>query len=603
MHDPADHPDLPDDLDEPQVMFLPLAAAPDAAWNGTEPGVFARRIPDFLHQVLNRGQPGPTAMLELQSAADHGPVSWVQLDAPPERDEAFELLPPDVDARAVVSGELAPAENGLRIEFHVFRDEEGAEFVTEKVGGVIPLANPVPGLLRLLRHLAKLLDVPFHEPPKGLLTDNGAAFRLFLQGLDNAMLLSGDLDIAVPDDKEALIRPFADALELDPSFGLALRVANATAAIALHGSRLDHDAVRRFLDRCYEVAPADGEACVAIAEQLSDMGDDERALAWLQHATHLDPPPPRGLESLGIILARRGDPSGARGLWQKGLDVDGHPDFFSHLAQLSFAEGQDDDAWGFVLRGLRRLHERTVRAAEWEDDHRDGVLLECLHAQLGARKAPASIVAALLELRALLGGESRVFLGLCLFAIGDRRDARAEIVAGLRGPVEYTARDCAVRALLQIDVADFEARFARACERARRGRNPRPALAEFQLWLHLQPEFWPALYYSAIAKRRLRQSDEALDLLATALEVSPDQPDLLAEMAEVFAERQNPKRALELVEEALKRRHGDGNLLLARVRYLLALGRKEDAATALQFVVAVLGRTRAVRKLERQLRR
>jgi tetratricopeptide (TPR) repeat protein len=572
-----------DELDDPEVMFLPLAAARGEAWRDLDAGVFARRIPDFVHQVLNQGQAGPTAMLELQTSSDSGPVHWVELDAPPDRDEAFELLPDDLDVRAVVTGEILPLEDALRIEFHVYRDEDGDEYVTEKMGGVVQLADPMPGLLRLTRHLARLLGITFHEPPTGLLTRNGDAFRHFLQGLDNAMLLSGDLEIAVPDDREALIRPCADALDLDPTFGLALRVANATTAIALDGARLDQEAVRRFLDRCYSAQPGDGDACVAIAEQLSDMGDDQRAVAWLEHATHLDPPPARGLESLGIMMARRGDHGAARGLWQRGLDVDGHPDFFSHLAQLSFAEQREGDAWELELRGLRRLRERTVRAGEWIDaDRGAGVLLECLHIQMAARAAPPAVADALDALRGVLTGEPRIHLGLCLAACGRRREARVELVAGLRAAVDLETRDRAVRALLQLDVADFEARFAKAIDRAQKARNPRPALAEFQLWLHLQPEFWPALFYSAVAKRRLGCGDEALDLLAAALEVTPDQPDVLQEMAELFDRRRNPKRALELVEKALEERPRDAGFHAAKTRYLRHLGRLEDARRCLR---------------------
>ncbi|HEB52552.1 MAG TPA: hypothetical protein ENI87_04770, partial [bacterium] len=392
-----------DEFGDPDVMFLPLAAAPDDRWGRLDPGVVARRIPDFVHQILNQGRAGPTAMLELQTASDAGPVTWVQLDAPPEHDEAFDLMPPQLRVQAVVSGEIAPVDGGLRLEFHVFRDEDDDEFVTEKMGSVLSLQNPVAGLMKLARRLARLLALPFEEPPPALLTENGAAFHHFLSGLDNAMLLSGDLEIDVPDDRAALIRPFADALVLDPSFGLALRVANATTAIALHGARLDRETVRSFLDRCYSAQPFDGEACVAVAEQLSEMGDEERAFAWLEHATHLDPPPSRGLENLGILKARRGEPEAARGLWEKGLSVDGHPDFFSHLAQLSFAEGCVDEAWDFAVRGLRRLRERTVRAAEWGDgDRGSGVLLECLQSHLCERPVPAHVVEALLAMRSLL---------------------------------------------------------------------------------------------------------------------------------------------------------------------------------------------------------
>jgi tetratricopeptide (TPR) repeat protein len=452
--------------------------------------------------------------------------------------------------------------------------------------------------------VARLVELDYYEPPRGLLTRNGQAFRLFLHALDNAMLLSGDLDIAVPEDREALIKPFADALAIDPDFGLALRVANATAAIALDGERLDQDAVRRFLDRCYRTHPADGEACVAVAEQLSDMGDDERAFAWLEHATLLDPPPPRGLESLGLLMARRGEPGRARDLWVKGLDIDGHPDFFSHLAQLSFAEDRDADAWDFTVRGLRRLRERTVRAGEFEDGERGaGVLLECLHAQLGNRTPPPEVAAALEGLRTLLVAEDRVFLGLCLALCGRRREARGELAGGLRQVLDLDVRDHGVRALLRLDVADFESRFARATDRATRARNPRPALAEFQLWLHMQPEFWPALYYTAIAKRRLGEADEALDLLQAALEVAPGQADILFALAEGFDRRRNPKRACELITQALIMRPRDARLHGAKVRYLQHLGRLDEARRSIRIAREAGLDSPELRRLQRRLGR
>jgi tetratricopeptide (TPR) repeat protein len=598
MTPPGSVPDLPLD---PEVMFLPLAAVPGEAWRGLDAAMFARRIPDFLHQVLNEGQIGPTAMLELQTANEDRPVAWVHLEAPPDREEAFAFLPPELDVRAVVSGEVAPVEGGLRFEFHVFRDDEEDEYVTAKVGGTVSLDDPVPALLRLVRHLARLLELPYHEPPRGLLTRNGRAFALFLQGLDNAMLLSGDLEIAVPEDRESLMRPFADALALDPSFGLALRVANATAAIALDDARLDQEMVRRFLDRCYQVQPSDGDACVAIAEQLSDMGDDERAFAWLERATLLDPPPPRGLESMGLLMARRGERDKARELWQRGLDIDGHPDFFSHLAQLHFAEDREAEAWEFTVRGLHRLRERTLRASEWEESERGaGVLLECLQAQLTRRSPPPPLVTALVALRGLMSAEDRVFVGMCLHAVGQRREARQELVAGVRNVIDPDVRDLAVRSLLQLDVADFEARFARASDRATRGRNPRPALAEFQLWLQLQPEFWPALFYSAIAKRRIGLADEALDLLAAAAEISPHQPDVLLAMADGFDRRRNPKRALELAEDALRERPRDPRLHAAKARYLHHLGRVDEAR---QVVVTALDAGYDHQDLRRLLRR
>ena len=157
--------------------------------------------------------------------------------------------------------------------------------------------------------------------------------------------------------------------------------------------------------------------------------------------------------------------------------------------------------------------------------------------------------------------------------------------------------------MLQIDVADFEERFAKATERSLRGRNPKPALAEFQLWLHLQPEFWPALYYSAIIKRRQCEEDEALDLFAAALEVSPNQPDILFEMAELFSRRDNPKRALELAERALRHRPTEPRLMEAKVRYLCELSRRSDARRVVTSAVNAGLDSAELRRLERSLRR
>jgi len=600
-----------DDLMAPDVMFVPLVAAPDEDWSehdvGAEldPGVLARRLPDFVHQVLNQGDPGPTAMLELQTDVGDEPVRWLRLTAVPDREDLFDLMPAGLDIRAIVSGEVAPTDAGIRVEFRVFRNEPGDEWVSQKIAGVLPLEDPISGLLRMSRHLARALELPFVAPSSGLLTRSFRAFLHFLDGLDNAMLLSGDLDIAVPDDRAQLIRPFAEALALDPAFGLALRVANATTMLAVDGRRLEQEVVRNFLDRCYQAQPGDGEACVAVAEQLSGMGDDQRAQEWLEHAAHLDPPPPRGLENLGMIRARDGDLPAARSLWQRGLEVDGHPDFFSHLAQLCLAESREDDAWGFFARGLWRLRERTARAAEWDDRERGRVvLLECLHSAMTTREAPEDVVTALEALCGLFVAEDRINLGLCLYASGRGTAARTEITGGLRAlTLDLDVRDRAVRTLLCIALPDFEQRFAKAVDTATRARDSRAALAEFAAFYELQDEFWPALFFGGVARRRFGDADGALDLFAEALVLSPGQPDVLYEMAELFSGRQNSKRSIELIDEALLRRWREPRYHVARLRYLRALGRRAEAVEWCDRVSSDGIDSPELRRLGRSLRR
>jgi tetratricopeptide (TPR) repeat protein len=587
----------------PEVMFLPLAVPQEQGFGSLDFGVLARRIPDFVHQVLNQGRHGPTGVLEVQSPPDEGPVTWVVMDAPPELDDAFDLLPEEADVRAVVTGEVVPAEKGLRVEFHVYFAEDADSNVSNKLGAMIPLADPVPALLQLARRLARVLELPFHEPPRSVLTHSGAAFFKFLQGLDNAMLLSGDLQIEVRGERAALMQPFIDALVLDPKFGLALRVAQTTMALALAGSQIDQDAARSFLDRCYSAHPADGEGCVAIAEQLREMGEDQRAIEWLQHATHLDPPPARGLENLGILFANRGETMAARELWLRGVALDGHPDFFAHLARLHFSEDRDLDAWDMILRGLRRLAERAARAGEWEAEERGaGVLLQYLHEHLENRTAPADVVEALMDLRGMLGSEDRVYLGLCLAASDKRVDARAELVAANGvGDLAKEPRDLCVRTLLCLDVPDFEARFARLTEAAARGPKPVETIADLQHWLQLQPSFWPSLYWQAIARRRMGEADAALDLLVAASLLAGPRTEIQHQMAVLFDMRGNPKRALELVEEALLQRPNELELHAARIEFLLHLGRREEAREGLQRAAELEGAAQRLADLRARL--
>ena len=131
----------------PDVMFLPLAAIEAESFGELDGGLLARRIPDFVHQLLNQGQHGPTGMLELQTAPDEGPVDWVHLDEPLSSDEAFDMLPAGDRSRAVVGGTVQRAGDQLQVEFHVFFAGDADGFRSQ-TAGTVSVADPVPGLLR-----------------------------------------------------------------------------------------------------------------------------------------------------------------------------------------------------------------------------------------------------------------------------------------------------------------------------------------------------------------------------------------------------------------------------------------------------------------------
>src|SRR5690606_18798134 len=118
----------------------------------------------------------------------------------------------------------------------------------------------------------------------------------------------------------------------------------------------------------------------------------------------------------------------------------------------------------------------------------------------------------------------------------------------------------------------------------------------------VQPSFWPALFFFGVALHRLDASDQALDVMAEVLRMRPGQPDVLNEMALLFDERGNAKRALECVDEALAARPEDAGFHANRATFLEHLGRHEDAMAALDQAIALEPQDPDYRRLRRRLR-
>lgn len=577
-------------IPEPEVFFLPLAVGKPERFPALDPWVLARRLPDFLSRVINQGELYPTALLELQTPGDEQqPVSWVRMEEPPEVEEAFDMMPVELPVRAVVTGQLSLGHEGLELRLQITRREDLELGVSTEIHSVVAAEDPVPALLKIAQHTARVLDLPFAAPQEGLITHNGKAFFHFLAGLDGSALISGDLEIEVQEDASTLMQPFGRALALDPHFGLALRAAHMTLASALEDARIPAAEVYRLHDEYLDQQPDDGDACVQVAEYLAVLGEEGRARAWLEHATHLDPPPPRSLENLGIICLHEGKPQAARNLWLNGLALDGHPNFYAHLLRLSFREDKVAEAWDKALRGLHRIQERSLRAMEWmEEDQELGLLLRYLAEHLAAAEVPVEVVDALEELRGKLRlGPDRIALGLCLLQVGRQELAIEELTAGLGGDLHPAHRDEGVRAMLSMQVEDFEARFAATVhsldfeDPAAEDVDLDEAATELQRYLALQPEFWPAMFFLAMIYRRQGRPDEALDALLEVRRIWPNQPEALLQMAELFAERGNPKRALECVTEAMQGEpQEEFSCCLAMATYLAALDRREDALAA-----------------------
>ncbi|MBK8976077.1 MAG: tetratricopeptide repeat protein [Planctomycetes bacterium] len=633
-------------MTDPEILFLPFAVPEplgDLRVGGREldEAVLARRLPDLLHVLLNDlhhgGRGAAIGMLEIQSPPDDGAPRWVTLVEPPDPADVLEMLGARGRVRTLVTGSLRrcdPEHLAIDLLAHAAAvqpgddadggpleardgdaarggddaldgaaafDGDGEEAdvvpragprdgaVPRGIRGLVRLDDPVRGLLRLGEHLAVVLGLGDRrlDGSPALGTSALAFFRL-LDGLDGAALLGGDAELEPERHGIELLEPLAEALELDPAAGLALRTLATAMFVALDGERIGETACLQVVDRALGARPADGDACVGLAEQLTLIGDRDRAAAWLEHAVSLVPPAPRALESLGVLVANRGDTERARALWTRGAELDGSPDFSAHLARLAFGERRIDDAWRCALDGLRRTWERATRTAEWPAVAGDApsVLLRYLSEHLDRGDWPDELEVWLTALvGALREPQSRVDLGVCLAKIGQPDRALGELQQGLAADVGPSVTDRGVRALLALQIPGFEKRFALATERAVRGRDPRGALVELQAYLEHRPDFWPALFYVGVALKRLGHTDDALDVMAEVLDRRPGQVDALTEMADMFAARGNPKRALECVDEALVLHPELADLHLKRARFLEQLGRVTDATRALDRAV------------------
>ena len=74
-------------------------------------------------------------------------------------------------------------------------------------------------------------------------------------------------------------------------------------------------------------------------------------------------------------------------------------------------------------------------------------------------------------------------------------------------------------------------------------------------------------------------------------------------MAGLFAARGNPKRALELVDLALRERAAEVRFVAAKANYLHALGRSDDARRIVQRAFASGLDGKELRKIGRTLRK
>ncbi|MCB9891901.1 MAG: tetratricopeptide repeat protein [Planctomycetes bacterium] len=633
-------------MDRPAIYFFPLSEPMPIDVRTVPPGVFARRIPDFICTCLNDDGMEHASLLEIRAADSDGiPTGdWANFEELPDPADLFQFVP-DPHATRLVSGTIrvtrsiastsADASNSAPDDAQASDSQNGTEDDTPDESQSIPVLElslllverqPQGGSIAieddedaeydlrvrelvwrldlkdvgtscvgLARRLAREFELATPRMDwSRVISHNSHAFCEFLSGLDGAARLDPEM---LPSDEPArLLAPFVHALELDPDFGLALRRLHVSLHEGVDGLVIDPQDAFTLLDEAYSCYPADSKAASQLGEHLAQLGEERRAEDWLRLSINQPDPPARALETLGILLANRGEYSQARKLWKTGTRIDGHPDFFAHLARLAFREGDNKTGWDLIWRGLRRLAERRLHPGEWlEDEDRGGVIFRYLSEHLAELDdVPPEI--ANLGIDEILAGlvdqirepEDRLDLGLCLIAVGYLQEGVAAIRASLPHVEDPDRRDLGAEHAARALFPDFDERLAAAAESNPEGDDLEQTREFFDRITEEIPQLWPAWYLRGRLEENVGDWARAREAYRQAATLRRDQAKIYSRLAVACAQLQEFEEAIEAISQALELEPTDAGLHADHALLLHHASRESEANEALE-VAETLG--------------
>ncbi|HHI79777.1 MAG TPA: tetratricopeptide repeat protein [Planctomycetes bacterium] len=459
------------EIENTNIFFFPFAEPKEMTLGETASSILARRIPDFLCICLNSGEEERVGMLEIRAANEQGEPTgdWARFREEPSWEEALFLLPNPQNSIAISGSIRGLTAEILTLSLSIHFGAEAGK--TEEFLWKVDLGDPSTSFFALAKKLGRILGIKIpNKLEESQKTRDPEAFWHFLRGLDGAASL--DPNFLSPVDAVESLKPFIKALQIDPSFGLSLNRLFGAIHEAWDSHILHEKEALELFDQALEAHPEDSESVTGIGEFLAAHNETQRAEAWLQVAVEVgDPPPAASLESLGILLANRGETVRARNLWRSAVHLDGHPDFFAHLARLAFLENNYDEAWDKVLRGLRRIYERSLHPSEWgQEAHRGGVLLRYLGEHLEEildRKdpkhlPPEDVKEILLDLtRQIHEPEDRLDLGICLSILGTVEEAKHALRASIPHVEDPDRRDLGCQYLGRLLFPNFDQELKR----------------------------------------------------------------------------------------------------------------------------------------------
>ena len=365
--------------------------------------------------------------------------------------------------------------------------------------------------------LAEVLEVP----PPGLApeTANELSYQALVAGLEdetNATLLRAGDPSTADEARARAFDSYVAAIKLDPDSVRAEERLLVLAAESVESG--DEARAARSLEDAVEAKPRSWRAHYLRAELLRRLGETNLAIVALEHANSLHP-----LRDVDLVV----------------------------LAELYVAE----QAPGQAASHLRRI------AAGSEEFGRAQELLGLL--ALGKGDQPAA--RAYFERAAANGRVSaRAHLARVLIAAGLRDDASRELGQVLSASeADPDALAQAHRLRLGLDRPDLEAELERAGRAALSAENTRldEVRAAFHRVLAFDPQIWEAHFGLGLVGRRTEDFVAATASFRRALDLAPEQPDVMHELGVALLVSGSKADALGLLDRAAALRPGQADYI------------------------------------------
>jgi Tfp pilus assembly protein PilF len=359
----------------------------------------------------------------------------------------------------------------------------------------------------LARWLAEALRVPITPGFDAPEAANETAYLAFLEGLDeevNATLLR-EGDPAGSDAARArAFEHYVAAVQADPESRGAEDRALVLAAESVE--RGDEERAARALQQILEARPRSWRAHLLLAELLRQVGETGHAIVALEHAHALHP-----LRDVDLItLAEMYVAENATGQAKSHL---------RRIAPSSEAYGRAQELLGLLAMGKGDL--------------------ETAGAYLARASASGSAAA-------------RPQLARALIAAGRGEEARGVLAQILASAADSPGAAEARRLRLGLERPDLEADLEQA-GRAALSTDPLPleeARSAFERVLAFEPALWEAHFGLALVAGKQGDPQGTVRSFRRALELFPDQPDVLHELGAALLDSGSMSEALSLLDRA-----------------------------------------------------